>query len=333
MTALFGRLFLGFIRSVHRWHRGHVRVSLTLILMSASLALLQMFGLTHRELADLPLKWEHYLGIASVLLFSLYPAIVFTARIAARYWPPPVLKLIAILPRPLAQSDPNQLNFDDIEGNFYQFRYAIESDLDTFCSFAMADPAIVTTFSFLQPHDWFDLYARWLSADPKNFMVLERRSPRKANWDVVAVSIVLRLKSEAAGRIWTGELTVVELTAKHLSLHDRSADPLLLDLVALNRHTLDKVPELVFALPKLHLAKRSSHWGNKKLELWIEPVHHTLPKILERIGFDGPHRTSEHLGLYRWEVPLNKRRTTELQRETTARLIENILECAKWPIS
>ncbi|HEV7488741.1 MAG TPA: hypothetical protein VGQ65_23960 [Thermoanaerobaculia bacterium] len=272
---------------------------------------------------------EHWVHIGSQIFFGSYLVLIGAGRFVARRWPPPIIPLVTANPQPVDTADASGWIFEDSQRCRYRFRYARTADLKSFVELAMSDPAIVMTYSYLSPDEWVGVYRRWFGILPTSLAVLERQTESTQQWNVAAVSIVAPLSPRGAEQLWTGEIGTVDIGAGQVS-RGHKPTVFLLDLLASDRRGQKAAPQMVLALSKAHLAHHRDPWPNHKMEIWIEPVHRALPKLLEAIGFEGPHVTSHHT-FYRLLLPLRGIHYSQRQKHTAAELVRGIHECANWP--
>lgn len=318
------------MRAFHSWHG---RFPWGLPVVGSVAFVLSLTGVISTEHRSLPLEWKHFVALATTLALEAYLLLRTLGRAVARFWRPPVVAGTATNLVEAEALDGEPRIFSDKQGALYRYRYAQAGDIEVFCRLAMSDPAIVTTYSYLGEREWKQLYNRWFEADAHNLMVLESLELSKKPSGIAAASIVIPLASKAARSLWTGAIGTVDLAKAHIASSKQRPDVLLLDLVVADRRMRLRCPELVFGLPKLHLARQGSPWVQRCVEVWIEPVHRALPKILEQIGFEGPHKTTKGHIFYKLTLPPKIRHMSELQRKKSLRLQQDIKECATWPIS
>jgi hypothetical protein len=304
-----------------------MQVSLLLVV----LGLVTMNGDHRSYLVQLPVAAEHLVHIGSQVFFGSYLVLIGAGGFVARRWPPPIVPLITTNPKPTEAVDTSDWIFEDFQGSHYRFRYARSTDLKSFVDLAMSDPAIVMTYSYLNPDEWLAVYRRWYELLPTSLAVLERKTESTQNWSVSAVSIIVPLSPLGAQQLWTGEIGTVDIKASQVS-RGRKPTVFLLDLLASDRRGQKAAPQIVLALSKVHLAHFRDPWPNHKMEIWIEPVHHALPKLLEAIGFEGPHVTAHHT-FYRLVLPLRGVHYSQRQKYTAGELVRGIHECAAWRLA
>ncbi len=68
------------------------------------------------------------------------------------------------------------------------------------------------------------------------------------------------------------------------------------------------------------------------MEVWVEPDHRKLPRILTSLGFDGPHDSSEGHSLFSIRLPPAGLRYNERQRATLVRMMDDLRTCAEWVV-
>lgn len=327
-----GRTILGFVRAFHFWHKHHLQVSFGLLIAAAVGFAITYFGLASATLSEFSHNAERWLGITTGILFGLHSVLIPLGRIAARFWPPSVVPFISSMPVPDAKPINGHWIFQDkVSLRRFRFRYATENDLNDFNSLAMSDPAIVFTYSYLDARDWSELYRHWQGFQKENLMVLEEEN-LGSRWSVVAVSIVVPLSQSAASLLWTGAIGTVDINETHMCKIGKRPAVLLVDFVAAKRRVLGKLPEMVFALPKIHLSRHWDFLPRRKMEIWIEPVHRSLPKMLSQIGFNGPHKTGKNHTLYTLALPIDHNHLSDKQKNTVDRLIETLHEASAWHI-
>jgi hypothetical protein len=326
-----GRSILSFVRSYHYWHKHHLKVSLALLVLAAVAFAAQRAGLVRIEYSRLPLVAEHAVGTLTALLFGAHLLLASVGHFVARYYPPAVVPTLTRMPTPISKSDSHWL-FGDAEGEQYRFRIATSEDVPSFVSLAMADPAIVTTYSYLSVDQWGALYQRWHDARASTLMVLERSPASGAPWGIVGVSSALPLSHSCARALWTGAIGTVDIAAEHLSAPNKRPFALLLDLIAADRTGKGVPPDLMFGLPKIHLSRHHDFGRRGKMEIWVEPVHRALPPLLLASGFEGPHSTAKEHTFYRLCLPLSRAHFTNRQLETARRFREALIEAHDWPV-
>lgn len=323
--SLLGRALLTLIRSFHHWHTYHLAISLGLTLIGLMGVVV---GSNHYALASLPKSTEHVLHVGTQVFFATYLLLITAGRVAVWRWPPPIVPLMTAIPTPISKPESSHWMFRDDADFRYRFRYACRSDLGSFVNLAMADPAIVMTYSYLSASQWEGVYRRWHELLPHTLAVMERQLPSSATWSIAAVSIIVPLSRKGAEMLWSGEIGTADIDANHVS-HARRASAYLVDLLAAERGSIKSAPQMVMALPKVHLAHLSAPWLTQKMEIWIEPVHHSLPRILSAMGFEGPHTTRYHT-LYSLVLPPRGIHFTSRQKQTAHELLRAIHECASW---
>jgi hypothetical protein len=329
---VLGKFLLRFFRYFHRWHRHHLEAGLLLLVLSGVGAALHASNRLEGHLAGLPAELEHLIGLFTIWFFAVYVTFLALARIAARFWPPPVVPALTGLPEPTERPATGHWIFEGPIGPKFKYRFAQPEDLPIFVNYSLGDIAIVMANPELDEHERLLLYQRWYSRNSRSFMLLDVQEQPAASWRTLGVSIVLPLSEEGATELWTGRTQVIGFEERHIWSQGQRPVALLIDTLAVQRRDKRRAASKVFALAKAHTTRFWVPEGKKKIEYWIEPDHRVLPKLLRQCGFEGPHEIGRGHKLFKLIYPLPLKRLSERQKETVMRFIDDLRRCSTWRI-
>ncbi len=230
-----GRLFLRISRAFHYWHKIHLPLALSLVILSFVLAFLNAWHLPFEPPAEPVGETEHLVHLFSLTFFGIYIGLWVATAAASRIWPVPFLPILTGLPEPLERPPGGRWKFGDYFGAKYRYRFASTEDLPEFVRFALEDPAIVMANRELNEADRLAVYTKWYRVDFRCFMLLERQAATSLEWVPAAVSIVLPLSRKGCQAVWTGAVKVVDLEREHLAMGHRPAT-LLIDTLIVSPH-------------------------------------------------------------------------------------------------
>jgi hypothetical protein len=325
-----GKSLLSLHHSFHRWHRLHLKVSLTVVVAALLVAALcALFRIPQIHLRRWLLELDEFVGYFTLAFFAVAIAASFLMKWLARIWPAPYVPLITDLPEPLEKPANAHWIFGDYLGFKFRFRFAEEEDLKLFADMSAGDPAVESANPGLDRHT---LYKKWYARAPETFMFLDVQKPSEPSWSVGAISIVLPLSQTGFDSLWSGKTEVKDLAANDLVGGGSRPRAILIDTLIAEPAYRRRNAAMVFSLSVIHASRFWAPSGKKKIEYLIEPDHRRFPHLLPEMGFEDPHEIQRGHKLYRLTYPMIKRQVAQRIAETSTRLFENVRTAAKWPI-
>ncbi len=328
----FGRVLLLVTRSFHFWHRQHLPVGVFLVVLGGLAAIAASVGHLDRRDAGLPSELEHLIGSLTVYFYAAYLALVGSAYLLARLLPPRVVPLVTGLPSSRERSRKGHWIFGGPLEPRFRYRFARPGELKDFVDYSAGDPAVFVANLDLTPEKRLELYARWQSLNSNCFMLLEIRGEHDVSWRTFAVSIVLPLTKVGLNQLWSGNVRVVQLDRDHILGANRRPPAILTDTLIVAPRDKGREIEMLFALPKIHLAQFGIPEGRKRIEYWIEPDHKKLPKLLPAMGFEGPHEISKGHLLFKLAYPIAWGRYSQNARETVSAFLADLAKVSSWHV-
>ena len=173
-----------------------------------------------------------------------------------------------------------------------------DRDLDDFVTLSEKEVHIVGAHPDLTPHARRALYKRWLRRSPFSFMSLRKYDPVRGVAPVVAVSIMLPLRAEAAARVWNREVDAVDL-ADHDLYMAGAGEPL---RILLDTWIVKREDRKESGIDYMSIYRRVDHegfggmliplhaglfWdGAREATFLVEPDSTKIMRLCARLGFE-----------------------------------------------
>ncbi len=181
----------------------------------------------------------------------------------------------------------------------------------------------------LTPTQRSKLYERWLRANSLSFMSLERKSAPWSEWNVIAVSIILPLKSSAKSKFCAGEVDVLGLNEYYISPTGEPSTNLLIDTMIVK--PAYRAKNEGYAFPGLLLRHLAEFWDGSSLCLLVAPDSTKLiEKLLKPLKFLEPIREGCSSALFEVHYPEDLYSLRILQRYKE--LAKNVVASRKWSV-
>lgn len=282
----------------------------------------------HR-LPDWFLKLDELIGFFSVGLFAAAILAGIAITLLSKVWPAPYVPLLTNLPTPLETNSNAHWIFGDYFGFKFRFRLAAKDDLKLFSDMIEGDPAATRANPGLNRSA---LYNTWFAANPETFMFLDVRKPSESGWDTAAVSIVLPLTRKGLSGLLNGDVEVRDLGRSHIASKGSRPSAILIDTLIANSKYRERNAAMVFSLSVAHASRFWVPKGRKNIEYLIEPDHAGFPRLLPKMGFEGPYEMKRGHKLFRLRYPLIKGQQSETAKETSSLLLDNLRKASQWQI-
>ncbi len=264
--------------------------SLVLFLLSAATYLLTYLGVLHGRVGE---------AGAAITDKICYGGAVAAGIIRLAQW------IKKVSQTPVQYEDPTRSvpDIDDSETRgpvftsrlgfgYPKFRFFVpdEDDLEFFVEASEDDPNIADA-SGLNEEARTLLYESWYSIDPRFFLVMERKKTVGAVWEIVALSIILKLPSKTVTMLKSKKLTVVGIRPKHLRCEAERDATLLYDTLIFTEDFRKDVSDFKRWHTLFHFSRFEAPTMEQRVSVLIEPDNPRLKVSLRNRGKYGRHKT------------------------------------------
>jgi hypothetical protein len=171
-----------------------------------------------------------------------------------------------------------------------RFFIPLPDNLEWFVEWSEADTAIAEA-NDLPTYKRRLLYRNWYKADPRSFLVMQRKQTVGAIWETYALSIILVLPEEAVRRLKNHEMSVIDLHSAdlHFPADERKGRYLLYDTFIIDARFHDRYSDFKRWHTLIHFAQFDLPASGREVSVFIEPDNPRLKISLNNSKKYGAH--------------------------------------------